>query len=249
MELMSLQKIGINKILIVFVFLFIQCTNNSNEEITKINISFDNHNFKEVIKLSNKFLDNEPNNVYVLNLRSLGYYNIEEYNLALIDINKAITLDSSFVPLFENRALIYSATGRQEKAILDWSYCINNGYQNVNTYYGRGFSKMDINQYKEAIKDFDTALIYREESYIFKDRGLCKYSLSRNANDAISDFNSAISLDTNSSSAYFNRGSMYYSLGQFKQSMRDFSKVLAIIPNHKNAKIWLEKSKEKINEQ
>lgn len=79
---------------------------------------------------------------------------------------------------------------------------------------------------------YDTLLnIHPNHMEALEKRGFCLYRLNQTSS-AISDFTTAISLDTNKYALYFYRGNAYLQVSNYRAALRDFNKLLKKRPNH-----------------
>ena len=86
------------------------------------------------------------------------------------------------------------------------SFTVVFAQKTVKEYIQDGIEKAKLGDFKEAIEDFNKALIYNPVlDKAFHNRGLARYNLN-DFYGAIEDFNHAIEQNTNYISAYRNRG-------------------------------------------
>ncbi len=88
--------------------------------------------------------------------------------------------------------------------------------------------KDGITLWSDAIKK------YPSMARLYNNRGIY-YAQIHQYNNALSDFNRALSLDTNFTAVYNNRGSLYASVGEFDKAIADFTRVLKIDPGFADA--------------
>ena len=93
--------------------------------------------------------------------------------------------------------------------------------------YNCGVARNDLNQYKEAITDFDNAIALNSnlgDSYC--NRGVAHFNLNQ-LTEAMVDFNTAIELCSNFAEAYYNRGTMKSESGDYEDAITDFNQAIA----------------------
>ena len=99
-------------------------------------------------------------------------------------------------------------------------------------YNNRGSSKYSLNEYKEAIKDYNKAIKLNPSNDIFYyNRGNSNYYL-KNYKEAIKDYNEAIKLNPNSVIYYNKRGNSKYALNDYKEAIKDYNKAIELDPNN-----------------
>ncbi len=107
--------------------------------------------------------------------------------------------------------------------------------QDASFLLGRAMSFLKVNQYVDALADFDQLLIMGEEkAQIYNGRGIAHYRLGQQR-EAIEDFSRAIQLDAGLVEAYYNRANLYYDLRNTKRAIADFSRAIELSPDFAGA--------------
>ena len=112
-----------------------------------------------------------------------------QFKNALIKLNKAIELNSEDIRTYYARASIYSALGKSEEAIADYTTMLKYNSNDDKVYRYRGYLYLLLEEYNLAIEDFSKATTIRPtdfSSYIYKGK----------ATRAIKDYEQAISCYT-----------------------------------------------------
>lgn len=122
-----------------------------------------------------------------------------------------------------NDGKMQSDNGNKQEAIKLYSkaienYSLEDSYMISEAYYNRALNKRYLNNYKEAIEDYNLAIKFRPDYYkAYNNRGYVKL-LIEDYSGAISDFTMTIKYDNTNSDfsnmAYGNRGIAKISLGQ-----------------------------------
>ena len=105
--------------------------------------------FTEVIQL------NPDNHSYTL--RGSAYNNTGEYDKAILDLNKAIELDSNYANAHVARGFAYNRKGEYDKAILDLNKAIELDPNHAIDYYSRGIAWLYLREWEEARSNLTTA--------------------------------------------------------------------------------------------
>ena len=111
---------------------------------------------------------------------------------------------------------------------------------NYRAYYNLGLAHGALEDYQQAVKDYDLALkssyqITKEQkTLIYNDRALA-YMMLRNYDRAIADTDRAIVLEHHNHRAYFNRGCAHHRQGNYLAAIEDFTQVIQLKPDFTQA--------------
>ncbi|MFH1321420.1 MAG: tetratricopeptide repeat protein [Bacteroidota bacterium] len=144
--------------------------------------------------------------------------------------------------------LTYSRTKVWQNSIVLWTDVIEK-YPNAKlAYNNRGLVKNNMQDYKEAIMDFNKA-IELDSIYIlpYYNRGNTKVKL-KDYHSAIQDFTKAININPNYADAYNNRGNTKCYLKDYKRAILDFNKAIDIDPNNEKMYVNRGLAREKLND-
>ena len=101
----------------------------------------------------------------------------------------------------------------------------------------RGLVYMDLQDYENAFEDFSHALdlddLHKDHSWILSKRGIT-LRLMKRFEEALSDLNKAIKLNSAYKETYANRGEVHRNLENFRQALDDFNQAIYLSPNY----IW-----------
>lgn len=112
-----------------------------------------------------------------------------QFKNALIKLNKAIELNPKNIRAYHTRASIYSALGKCEEAIANYTAILKYNLNDDKVYRYRGYLYLLFEEYNLAIEDFSKATTIRPtdfSSYIYKGK----------ATRVIKDYEQAISCYT-----------------------------------------------------
>lgn len=164
-------------------------------------------------------------------MRGTAKYHVQQYQIAILDFDKAIELNPNFAAPYVNRGVSKKMLGRYQEAIQDFDQAIKLNPNHFLFYYYRGSTKFQLDQYATAITDLDKAIELNPadaESYLV--RGSTKKYLKQHEL-AILDLNKAIELDPHNITAYDERGYLRSSLKEYQAAILDFSKAIELEPN------------------
>lgn len=168
--------------------------------------------------------------------RGNGYLAENKYDLALVDLNKAVALkpelsgmlQQAFEVAYVQRGGLYVKDGNYGAAIDDYTRALQLTPLNTRALNDRGDAYNMTGDFGSAIADF-TKAIESDPSYpyAYSNRGLSYFKIGRN-DQALLDLDKAIELNDRSSSTYFVRGEVYRSKSDFKSALADFQKALEL---------------------
>ena len=106
------------------------------------------------------------------------------------------------------------------------------------SYIYKGFSLNGLQKYNEAIVCFDKAIeIDSLDPASYTDRGLA-FSYKKDYEKAILDFEKVLKIDSNgkqAEAAYYYLGRIKFSQGDFEQAIKEFDKLLLLVPTDAEA--------------
>ena len=203
-------------IMIVFTLAGALINNNIlNQSKYQLNI------FKNKVKKETDILIEERNKSIKINSLFNLYKNAYDNKNYTLSINYCMEIIELYRLDFENK--------RYDKNTKEYYEAIRN-YSSA--YTNRGIAKSNLNNDKEAIKDYNKAIeLYSNYYQAYYNRALSKEKLQL-LSEAIYDYDIAIGLKDNSLEAYNNRGIVKSELGNYKEAIEDFNKAIELNPNY-----------------
>lgn len=178
---------------------------NISREIRKAEDAFSKGDYLSAISSATKILKINRTNSQALNIRGRSYYYLQVLDSAysdLVEYTKSPDFDNSY----DNK---FSVKGIEFYGI--W-------YSAGSHFYSRKDYQNSIDAWGRAAKLVSTSGLY---SAI----GVAKFFI-RNYQDAITDLDKAIELDTTNFTAYYNRGQCFLRLDSIAQALSDYNKSL-----------------------
>ncbi len=160
--------------------------------------------------------------------RGAAYKELKQYDKAIADFNKTISINPNYEGAYCNLGLVYYDLKKNNEAIKNFSVVISMNKQNFEAYNNRGVSYIELGKYNDAINDFTMVILLNptfQNSYL--NRGLA-YTTVGKFNEAIADLNQAILLKNDDALAYSNRGIAFYNLKKFDLALKDYTSAIAI---------------------
>ena len=140
--------------------------------------------FREALKINPNYLDA----TYGL---GLVLYNLEEYQQAIVELNKVLSQqpDSIFY-----RGCAFLHLKQYEKAITDFDALLDINPDYLQAWQQRGTALYYLREYPDAIISFNQALQLQSDPWSFYNRGCC-YALQGENDKAVASLQEAIALD------------------------------------------------------
>jgi tetratricopeptide (TPR) repeat protein len=171
--------------------------------------------------------------------RGVAHGNIGEFEAAIADFSRAITLDPNLSDAYYDRALVESDVGRYAAALSDFAAIASAASSYPSYYYYRGYVHFENNDYEQAISDLSTAsLTMGQDASVYYHRAKA-YDAKGDRQSAIADFSAAIRLKPEQpgmlDSAYRCRGTEAFALKRYEEAIADFSALMKLNPKDADA--------------
>ncbi|WP_459210932.1 tetratricopeptide repeat protein [Aquimarina rhabdastrellae] len=195
--------------------------------------------FKNAATLWSNVISLYPNDFLAYMNRSNHYINNQQYTLALKDLNKGISINSTYFWLYYNRGLTYHKLQQRELALNDYTTAIHYEKSYTSSYLNRGIIYNELNAYAKAIADFNTVIRLEPKNYkAYYNRALNLIALKQ-YQAAISDLTLLINADFMPVQTRLKRGEVFATIGKTTQALHDFDSVIHLNP--KIASVYTQK--------
>ena len=165
----------------------------------------------------------EPTIVYCK--RGEIYLLQKQFDLAIADFSKSISLDSKYAEAYEKRGLTYLVKGGNTQAEQDFTRARDEFYERGQSLYGQ-------KQYYLSVEIFSKALnLDPNYAWAYISRG-ASYHNVKEYEKAIADYNKALDLDPKYADAYYNRGNTYCILKEYEKAIADYNKAIELDPKY-----------------
>jgi tetratricopeptide (TPR) repeat protein len=189
-------------------------------------------------------ISTSPNYIESYNGIAIAYLKQEDYNMAIIQLDKALAISPYSEMTKENRALAYlkrgtkkAKTGDNQGAVSDFMESIVSNpyseevYIKTATAYTKLNNQKQSQLYNEKALKIKDEIVKRNEAKEYYSEGTKKYA-AQNYKEAIIDYTKAISIYPDYFEAYNDRGSAYNLIRKSNKAIADFKKALHINPNY-----------------
>lgn len=224
------------RIIFLFTFLFLaetlygQNSKKALELYEEAESAYSDGRYKDAVTLLNESIQLNPGNMEAYALRGNAREILLDNNGALTDFSIYLDKFPEHRDLLLNRAVIRYKVGFYDQAIEDFKRLLTlpGGGETNSLFYKKQMSVDDKNPIVSLSQGND------HFSYIYNYIGLCYYKM-KNAQSALTFFDTAISLNTREPDYYVNRGLSKEVLKDSTASL-DYQAALKLSPNHVLAK-------------
>jgi tetratricopeptide (TPR) repeat protein len=169
-----------------------------------------------------------------LTYRSVIYSEFNKNQEALDDINQAIRLSPTLDTAYRIRAEIYMRKKDYQAALKDFDYAISLKPE-ANTFIERSLCRLNIDDIKEAFADLELAQATgADKRQYYLTRGKI-YQKQGNLNEALNEYNEAISLEPENAESLYCRGDVLGDIQQFDEALLDLNKAILLKHNYGDA--------------
>ena len=187
-----------------------------------------NEDYRSALAIWNNTVENCPRNSRAYNGRGYVLNSKGQYDAAIKDYDKALSLKSDYAAAYSDRGLAYYGKGQYDAAIKDFDKALSLKSDYAKGYNNRGNALNNMGQYDAAIKDFDKALSLKSDyAEAYNNRGNALNNKGQ-YDAAIKDLDKALSLKSDYAEAYNNRGNAFNNKGQHDAAIGDYDKALSL---------------------
>jgi tetratricopeptide (TPR) repeat protein len=159
----------------------------------------------------------------------LRLYNSANYQQSILNFDRAISLNSSYVEAYRIRARAYFSLRNVDAAIADFSKVSELAPNDASVCIERGFIYLNKKDYPRAIADANRAVTLNPKlARGYNLRGTAIRDMG-DPQRAVPDFTRALDVDQNLEN-YFQRAATYQLLRQHDKAISDFNRALEISP-------------------
>jgi tetratricopeptide (TPR) repeat protein len=160
-----------------------------------------NRVWKDDLTLLNDNIENTPDFARPYSNRGVAYWKLKQYDKALDDLTRAITLDPEYRDAFYNRGVVFEEVGEYARAVNDYSRVIMIDKDEVIVYYNRGVAYFRLGEFVKAADDFSRAIAIRADyTDAYTNRGATYFNLGE-YDKAVADYTRALEIDPENTGA------------------------------------------------
>ena len=165
----------------------------------------------EAVQVLNQAVEADADNADAFNTRGVAYFELKEYNNALLDYEQALKVLPDFYSPYYNRALLKTTQGDIQGALNDYSQAIRLAPDTAKSatseaYLNRGQLFALQEQIQPALTDFDQSVkLNPRNALALYNRGNLRFN-QKNLDGAIADFQACIAVDSTFGKAFYGLG-------------------------------------------
>ncbi len=185
----------------------------------------------ELISLSRWGLLTDEYAAYVHLNRGHHYYALRRFPEALVDANRATSLDPSMDNAQFLRARVSSDAGWFERARADFDALVARYPENSTLYAERGIVNRRLGRHDEALSDYGTAIkLDPDNASAYNNRAWAYFLQGRHA-EALADAGKAVELSASDPGAVDTRAHILLALGRKEEALQDFIDIAKTGPS------------------
>lgn len=166
------------------------------------------------------------------NNRGNAYSKRHRFDLAIIDYNSAIEMDTNYADAYYNRGNTYYCMHEYNKAILDFNKSIALNEDDAEAYISRGATYLRKGVYEKAIDDFKMTLELDPDYF----EAYCNlgdaFFAKDNYDNALVYYTKFIEKRPKDAYAYNNRGCVFIKTNELDLAQADFDRAIELCPNN-----------------
>jgi len=160
------------------------------------------------------------------------YYHLNDSQIALERLSRAIELDGALAEAYSWRGRIFKARGKYDNALENYNMAVYLEPENDRLRRNRAlFLYTALGDFTQALTDYNRAIEIDPLNYEnFQQRGVC-YAHQGLFEQALDDLNTAISLNDGVVENFTFRGTMLFYMGRHEEAMEDFDTAVRLDSN------------------
>lgn len=107
-------------------------------------------------------IQSDPNSAEAYNNRGLAYYNLNQFQKAIKDFDKAISINSEYAVAFNNRGNAYYSLGQFTQALTNFTESLKFNSKYANAHYNSGLAYLQLQNKTQSCREFNLACNFGE---------------------------------------------------------------------------------------
>lgn len=167
--------------------------------------------------------------------RANDYRDERNYDAAIADYNKTLSLDPKNEAAYVGRATVLAYKGSLAPAIDDLTTALSLKSDDETALVDRGALYAARNEFKTALVDFNAAIkLVPDDAGAYLNRADAFHGLADD-DHAIADLNMVIRLRPQLAGAYYNRGDVWRDKGDIARAIADYNTAIRLKPDYADA--------------
>lgn len=212
------------------------CNLDELEELSTL--LFKQKKLADLVAVYDKCIVTYPDDSTLYNNRGNFHKMLRNYDLALADYEKAISLDKSYKSPYLGKASLLVITSKEDEALEILNKIIQKHRNEASAYYYKGLALLFKNDKEQALKNFTLAIKYAKNTIVpaYYYRGNLYAFYKEDYKKALSDYTKYINIVKNNSTnhiylnslaeVFHNRAIVYYKLNDRNSMINDFLKAI-----------------------
>ncbi|NUM33343.1 MAG: protein kinase [Candidatus Brocadiae bacterium] len=150
-------------------------------------VLFHQKEYDDAIRAFTKTLEIDPNSYDAYAKRSIAYFKNSQYQKALEDINKSLSLQKE-ASSYYHRGLIYKEIDKMDEAFQDCNVALEMSPRDDNAYNLRGIIYLSRGLFENAIKDFSKAISLSPGDIVYRFNRGEAYFMAKKYHEASTEF-------------------------------------------------------------
>ncbi len=173
-----------------------------------------------------------PDNAYALANRADAFMDKGQFDLALADTNRAVSINPKEFMAYNNRGRAYTKLGSPDLAEADFTKAISLNPTFFLAYLNRGYLYEISKKYDLAIEDFNKALAMSPQNFLVLNNRGAVYGMKGEYDKALADFNEALTVNPQFVNGLVSRGAHYAIGNKYALALAALNRAIALDPQN-----------------
>ena len=210
-------------------------SNSVNKLINDAKSYFNKGDYKNALITCDAILKIDTNHIDALNMTAIILMQSKKFEVAIIILNKLISLSKKNSIYYYNRALAYRGLNNLEQSQENYQLSIKQDPNSIPSIINLGNLFQEQERHEEAIIQYKKAImINHNDEKIYNNLGLSYFKMHLYEN-SLEEYRKAIIINPRYEEAIFGLGNSYDMIGNPGEAMKELNRVIAINPNHARA--------------
>lgn len=165
----------------------------------------------------------------VLLLRAQCHQFGDQWDEALVELNRALAIGEGDGFVYTLRAGVYESTGKYAMAVADANRAEKMIGESATNTWSRALSLVELGQYEAALRDLNKLVKIAPQLRFYVARAKCYGGLGRRK-EQIADLTMQIALEPRAAKPLMTRARVYMSMGKYKEALADANKAVQLGP-------------------